>query len=119
MLFDNLEGVGGGVVFAGRLALAEAGNTQVVVGAVIVGASDANLRQPCQYTAHRPCTSNRQAWKQRTVAVMSAEQMSQMYLMPPSVVLTAVFFLMRPMVAHVWAWARGVVPGDSGVNMVA
>jgi hypothetical protein len=30
--------------------------------------------------------------------------------MPPSVVLTAVFFLMRPMVAHVWAWARGVVP---------
>jgi hypothetical protein len=47
---------------------------------------------------------------QRTVAVMSAEQMSQMYLMPPSVVLTAVFFLMRPMVAHVRAWARDVVP---------
>jgi hypothetical protein len=31
-------------VFAGRFALSEAGNTQVVVGAVVVGASDANLR---------------------------------------------------------------------------
>lgn len=31
------------------------------------------------------------------MAVMSTEQISQMYLMPPSVVLTAVFFLMRPM----------------------
>lgn len=35
-----------------------------------------------------------------TVAVMSAEQISQMYLMPPSVVLTAVFFLMRPISAR-------------------
>jgi hypothetical protein len=43
-LFYNLEGVCGRIVFARRFTLAEARDTQVVVGAVIVGASDANLR---------------------------------------------------------------------------
>lgn len=35
-----------------------------------------------------------------TVAVTSEAHMSQMYLMPPSVVLTAVFFLMSPMMVY-------------------
>lgn len=117
-MFYNLERVCGGIVFTGRFALSEAGDTQVVVGAVVVSASDADLsgHVSIQRTDHAQVNG-----KQRTVAVMSAEQMSQMYLMPPSVVLTAVFFLMRPMVAHVRAWARGVVPswGHRGVNMVA
>ena len=61
MLFDDLEGVCGGIVFAGRLALSEAGDAQVVIGAIVVSASDADLRWLCQYTVHRPCTSEWEA----------------------------------------------------------
>lgn len=41
-----------------------------------------------------------------TVAVMSEEQISQMYLIPPSVVLTAVFFLMSPIAKRAWVLSR-------------
>lgn len=43
MLFYDLERMCGWIVLAGGFALSETGNTQVVVGAFIVGASDAYL----------------------------------------------------------------------------
>ena len=44
-----------------------------------------------------------------TVDVISAAQTSQMYLTPPSVPLTAVFFLIKPILV------TGVVPAQEGV----
>ena len=42
-MFYDLKRMCGWVVLAGRFTLTETGNTEVVVGAVIVGASDAYL----------------------------------------------------------------------------
>lgn len=107
-MFYDLKRMCGWVVLAGRFALTETRDTEVVVGAIIVGASDAYLggHVSTQRTDHG---SGQRGAAIHTVAVMSAEQISQMYLMPPSVVLTAVFFLMRPMVGHTRARARDVV----------
>jgi hypothetical protein len=43
MLFYDLERMCGWIVLAGRFALSKTRDTQVVVGAIIVGASDAYL----------------------------------------------------------------------------
>jgi len=52
---------------------------------------------------------NRSQYVILTVDVISAAQTSQMYLTPPSVPLTAVFFLIRPILV------AGVVPAQEGV----
>lgn len=42
-MFYNLKRMCGWIVLAGGFTLAETGNTEVVIGAIIVGASDAYL----------------------------------------------------------------------------
>jgi hypothetical protein len=59
----------GRVVFAGGFTLGETGNTEIVVGALIVGASDANLGRSCQHIAHRPRGSESESGRKARVKV--------------------------------------------------
>lgn len=82
----------GRLMLARRFAGGETGYTEVVVLADLFGASDADLgrKSDCRWWM-------KGRGRTLTVEVMSAEHTSQIYLTPPSVPLTAVFFLMTPM----------------------